>query len=440
MGIMSTISAAYVPDKNLNGLVLELDAVGGTTVNTSVWTALIGNNATLINSPSYKNYNEGVIELNKTNSHAANIASLGSALTNFTVEAWVYVTAFPGPESGYMACFVTEEFTGTDDINFFMGFLNPNNGLVEGGFFKAGSGFAKAGTFVASLNTWYHFVTTFDGSAVKLYVNGILNQSVATALVPGTGGRPISLGRKWDTFNDSKNYFSGFLPIVRVYNRALSNVDVLSNYRSLEKRYRPSLTNFKQVYADDPTSFAYIAMPNGGSTLLTYLSSFGVTASSQADGTSLWLESFSGNLAYIDQPRTGNNYFSQHGRVRIIESDGFPPPGDVEDWVVFNFGNVALTTPDYNNATVVSQEAFFGGETIYSGGLGGTSASVGEIWGYNTSYGWMLLYRLPLGTTNSLYTHVNGYWFTTGTTVTSGFGKRTEYNTVSISHLGFTVK
>lgn len=229
------------------------------------------------------------------------------------------------------------------------------------------------------------------------------------------------------------------IPLVRIYNRALSAVEVVSNYSSTKQRYTTSVTDYRRVYADNPTSFAYLPMPNGASTMLSYMQSFGVNASSQATGSSQWLNSFSGSLFFTQQPRIGNAYFSTHGRVRIIESDG-QDPADGADWVVFNFGNTSISNTDYDNVTTVAREQFFGGESIFSGGAGNSAVTSGEIWGFSNTFGWLLLYRLPLGIANSNYSHQTGHYFSTGTTVTTGNGKRDEYNTTSISFLGFTVK
>lgn len=437
MASVSMVAAAANPDKSRSGLVLELDAAVGGSINGSTWSATVGNNAVLNNSPVYRSYNEGTLEIVKSSLQSANVVNFGSALTVLTAEAWIYVKAFPSASA--IATIITESYTGANDINFFLGFLTPGSSLIEGGFFKSGS-FYKAGTFVANLNTWYHFALTIDGTNIKLYVNGVLNHSVAqSGAVPGGGVEPLLIGRKWDTAGDSGNYLSALIPLIRVYNRALSAVEVLSNYSSTKQRYTTSLSDYRRVYADDPTSFAYLPMPNGESTLLAYMQSFGVAASTQATGSSQWLDSFSGNLFFTQQPRVGNAYFSTHGRVRIIESDG-QDPADGADWIVFNFGNTAITNADYDNATTVAREQFFGGEAVFSGGVGNSAVSTGEIWGYNNKFGWLLLYRLPLGVANSSYSHQTGYYFSTGTTVMSGNGKRDEYNTTSITHLGFTVK
>lgn len=178
-------------------------------------------------------------------------------------------------------------------------------------------------------------------------------------------------------------------------------------------------------------AFSYIAIPGSPRTLLNYLQSFGVTGTSVNTNTGLWNTSYSGNIFYQESPITTVNYFTRYNRVRIIDGDGST---DGLDWVVFNFG-IANGSEDFdgNNAT----QAYFGGENTYNGGTGGLSVNKGHIWGFGT-LGWKLLYQLPLPG-NGSFNHTNGNWFTSGGTVTNGDGKYSNFDTLLITFLGFSV-
>jgi hypothetical protein len=121
--------------------------------------------------------------------------------------------------------------------------------------------------------------------------------------------------------------------------------------------------------------------------------------------------------------------------VRIVDGDG---SADGPDWAVFNFG-IANCSGDFDGNA--GSQAYFGGESSYSGGTGGASVSTGYVWGYDsTTSGWVMLYQLGLGTgSNGTCNHTNGYWFTSGGTVSSGIGKRSAYDNTTISHIGFSV-
>ena len=74
------------------------------------------------------------------------------------------------------------------------------------------------GTAAVPLNAWTHLATTFDGSVVRLYVNGSLTASTAVsgAMAASTGLLRLGGNSVWG------EWFSGLIDEVRVYNRALS--------------------------------------------------------------------------------------------------------------------------------------------------------------------------------------------------------------------------
>jgi hypothetical protein len=82
-----------------------------------------------------------------------------------------------------------------------------------------------AGTTALPLNAWTHLVTTFDGSALRLYVNGILVQTSAHggAATVSSGALRIGGNAIWG------EYFKGRIDEVRIYNRALSPAEVQVN-------------------------------------------------------------------------------------------------------------------------------------------------------------------------------------------------------------------
>ena len=80
---------------------------------------------------------------------------------------------------------------------------------------------ARGATRLASAPTWTHLAMTYDGSRIRLYVNGRL---VATMLQTGplaTSSHPLRIG------NDlCGNWFDGLIDEVRVYDRALSASEI----------------------------------------------------------------------------------------------------------------------------------------------------------------------------------------------------------------------
>jgi chitodextrinase len=74
------------------------------------------------------------------------------------------------------------------------------------------------GTSTPALNTWTHVSATYDGSTLRVYVNGVqqASRAVSGAISTSTGALRIGGNSVWG------EYFSGLIDDVRVYNRALS--------------------------------------------------------------------------------------------------------------------------------------------------------------------------------------------------------------------------
>ena len=185
----------------------------------------------------------------------------------------------------------------------------------------------------------------------------------------------------------------------------------------------------------NPSSIAYIAMPNGPRTFLSFITSFGINQNSGNNNNSQWRAGFSGRIPILAEPRSNTSYFNDNGGVKFISGDGSSDSGD---WAVIDF------SPDWNYDfdgyyRDNTRGKFFGGENTSSGG-GANGMTKGRLWGFDDSEGWVLLYELPLGDRQGTWSHRNSNWWNSGGTVTSGNGKRSAYDTASISYIGFSVQ
>jgi len=88
-------------------------------------------------------------------------------------------------------------------------------------------------------NKWHHIVSQTNGTTVFLYIDGVLKNQATNVVQPWTGTSPwptnqLNIGRD----NNNNNYFfSGSIGPVRVYNRALSQAEVLQNYNATKTRF-----------------------------------------------------------------------------------------------------------------------------------------------------------------------------------------------------------
>ena len=222
-------SPAIVTD----GLMVYLDAANRRSYSGSgnTWYDLLGNlNFALQNSPPFlANSAGGSIGFTAANSHHATANSL-PLLTTWTVEVWFFHT---GVSTGTYPAIITEVYN-LSPLNFAL--FSPNYSVSN---FKLQTGYFTSNTwywtneYAIAQNNWYHAVGTYDGSNVKLYVNGVLQLTTASTTVPTRSNLGIILMRRWD----AGDYFGGSLSTVKIYNKALTQQEILQNYNATKGRF-----------------------------------------------------------------------------------------------------------------------------------------------------------------------------------------------------------
>jgi hypothetical protein len=157
-------------------------------------------------------------------------------LTNgFSIEAWVYPTSFSGSLRT-----IFSKIDSTISLNRKSFSFGTSNGSLN---FNATVGSFNLFTLTApqplQLNQWSHVAATYDGLVLRLYQNGLLvavqtNTSgavfVGTADV-GIGAIPV-LGPAPFLSSSWLNPWSGYLDEISLYNRALSDEEILSIYNA----------------------------------------------------------------------------------------------------------------------------------------------------------------------------------------------------------------
>jgi hypothetical protein len=120
--------------------------------------------------------------------------------------------------------------------------FSTNNNIISGGnsgqhaFWLAGGNKLNAGhnslwstvvsTSTLSLNTWYYGAVTFDTTnGWKLYLNGV-QESTSNSTTTFNGNGEILIG----AFGNASNLFTGKIANSIVYNRVLSQSEILQNY------------------------------------------------------------------------------------------------------------------------------------------------------------------------------------------------------------------
>jgi len=167
---------------------------------------------------------------------AATELAVDSAIT---LEAWIKPTVFAA--NPWQNSIINKDgWTGTNGEGGFA-LRCGGNGILS--FVFCGRTFASttslswkeatspAGTLV--LNTWQHVAGTFNGSSLKIYVNGNLVGTTAfTGMIRFPNSYALKLGRSPETSSGQARYFNGSIDEVRVWERALSISELTANANS----------------------------------------------------------------------------------------------------------------------------------------------------------------------------------------------------------------
>ena len=139
--------------------------------------------------------------------------------TGMTLEAWVFPTLGSGVRD-----VIIKEGPGADYYNLY---ARNWRGLPESNALVSGSNRTAEGPALAA-NVWTHLAGTYDGSAVRLYVNGVLvaTTNFAGSISTSTGALRIGGNTLWG------EYFQGQIDEVRIYNRALTISEILADMNS----------------------------------------------------------------------------------------------------------------------------------------------------------------------------------------------------------------
>ncbi len=213
---LALTSVADAVDPSLVGW-WKLDETSGLNVADS---SLFGNDGILTGGEWTNGIIGGALKFEGTDSYVSVPSSSSLQLTSaLTIAGWIKANSW-------------DSANDVDPIAR-KGDGNPNNyqlAVVDGrSTFYLDGGEADDDGFVGNtpLNTdqWYHIAATWDGVAVRIYVDGVVDNdpSDSRADAIGTDTRPFYLGGRSGT-----DLLEGTLDDVRLYNRALSEAEIRS--------------------------------------------------------------------------------------------------------------------------------------------------------------------------------------------------------------------
>ena len=407
----------------LNGLILryeisDRDSYSGTTTVTDL---VSNSNATLTNGPTYSINGylnlDGVYDYVMTNTSLNSKLSPNSSSTIISVFIWVY------PQDN--GVIITEQ--GDTSLNG-DGWHTSIIEIVSGQLKFSVWPLTSIITSSISLNNWNYVGLTYDGTTLRGYINGQLAGSVSfTREAPPNLHYAIAAEDSTDLGDSTyaKMKFGAF----HVYNKALSNQEVVSNYNYTKSNYIHTGSMSIWIDANDPASFSggslidlsgnnytHSLTSSATSSTIFGFKSFDCTTGSKrivVDGTGptlstsgytyvVWARSISDNssfrtLLYTKSPRytpitipSGTNTLGYWDTE--FRSSGHGLTSSVEVWTQYAVvGDNSSQTFYINDSQVGNPISYGAGGTLHDG-LGnnlGSSQSFGHV-------GNMMLYNKKL--------------------------------------------
>jgi hypothetical protein len=145
-------------------------------------------------------------------------ASLNSPTTACTQAAWVYLYGTSLVGSGFNPL-IMKSLTSE---NAFMYRMIANPDYIGAAFNNWNTAMSAAQT--TPLNTWHHVATVFNGSTVRYFYDGAYVGSQPMVMTITADNRPLTIGADTPGIFE---IFNGKIDDVCIYNRALSDADIL---------------------------------------------------------------------------------------------------------------------------------------------------------------------------------------------------------------------
>ena len=280
-----TLTVTYTPPPVGLVAAFSFNETSGTTAADASGNS---NTGTLQNGPVWAaGRNGGGLQFDGTNDMVAvNSSSSLNLTTGMTLEAWIYPTSTSDTRD-----VLIKEGSNVDIYNLY---ARNWRGVPESNVHVGGSNRTAEGATLP-VNTWTHLAGTYDGTTLRLFVNGTQVASTAVSGSISTSTGPLRIGGNlmWG------EYFQGSIDDVRVYNRALIVAEIQADMNTPvggvpppPDTTNPGVTittptsNPTHGVTTTPLSIGGTASDNVGVTQVTWVNDQG--GSGTATGTTAW--------------------------------------------------------------------------------------------------------------------------------------------------------
>lgn len=142
--------------------------------------------------------------------------------SQMTIATWVFFNTL---SSGIDQRIISKASGSAETDHYWMLGTTESSGHVVRARIKAGGSTITviAGSGSLATGTWYHIAVTYDGSFVRLYLDGTnVGQSAKTGVLGTNSGVSVNIGRN----PNASGYFSGRIDEARIYSLALTAAEI----------------------------------------------------------------------------------------------------------------------------------------------------------------------------------------------------------------------
>jgi hypothetical protein len=212
-----------------SGLVLAVDAgnlvsyESGSTIAYSLTGSISGS---LVNGTSYSNINNGTWVFDGINDYInfGNLPSVTLTGSSVSLEAWVNYNLSQEDWKGII-------YKADGNSTGYQLFIDSAERVAFGVITTAGFSRPNAG-FTLSANAWHHVVGSYDGSNMRIYVDGILYNTTAQS-----GSILASTTNLFVGMSFASEELPGYIPVARIYNKGLTTQEVIQNFNAQKSRF-----------------------------------------------------------------------------------------------------------------------------------------------------------------------------------------------------------
>ncbi len=199
-----------------------------------------GNNGTISGATFVQGISGQALSFNGVDNMVVVPYSPSLSLEKFTMEAWI--KRYQNRE--FAEIILTKRYEPSWMNNYEL-YISPN-GTVGADSYSPDiwTWFGVGSVRNISAGDWYHIAATYDRTTFKIYINGVLDNSVNIQYSPYQNNQQLVIGRACMgdpcMFRPSSPSFNGTIDEVRIYNRALSASEIQAEYNALISTSTPT--------------------------------------------------------------------------------------------------------------------------------------------------------------------------------------------------------